>query len=223
MKLSEPLSRRFSTGQIIRKYIWRCVPSFSERAHARTCICVYTWIYVKRVTSRNDYCSAILTGVPNKLIQWLQIIQNSAARIITRTKSTHQGYITKFYCLPWKPSITWPPPSPSLHPIPSLFLSRSSVRPHIQTPHYGVPEPSAAPHHQDSGTLCRLTSASCQALLDCFNHNSKTHLFRSACPASSHHILSMLLHLILTFWFLTSYLCIVRCPWVLWEAPTNKM
>ncbi|KAF7649227.1 hypothetical protein LDENG_00144880, partial [Lucifuga dentata] len=40
------------------------------------------------VTSRIDYCNAILCGLPNKLLRRLQIIQNSAARIITHTKSS---------------------------------------------------------------------------------------------------------------------------------------
>ncbi|XP_059929989.1 cilia- and flagella-associated protein 36 isoform X1 [Gadus macrocephalus] len=40
------------------------------------------------VTSRIDYCNALLTVIPTKLINRLQIIQNSAARIITRTKSS---------------------------------------------------------------------------------------------------------------------------------------
>ncbi|KAF7663349.1 hypothetical protein LDENG_00211860 [Lucifuga dentata] len=40
------------------------------------------------VTSRIDCCTAILSGLPNKLLHRLQIIQNSAARIITRTKSS---------------------------------------------------------------------------------------------------------------------------------------
>ncbi|KAF7648013.1 hypothetical protein LDENG_00163050 [Lucifuga dentata] len=43
-----------------------------------------------RVTSPIDYCNAILSGIPDKLLQIiLQIIQNSAARIITRTKSSN--------------------------------------------------------------------------------------------------------------------------------------
>ena len=37
------------------------------------------------VTSRLDYCNAMLTGVPSTLINKLQRTQNTAARIITRT------------------------------------------------------------------------------------------------------------------------------------------
>ncbi len=49
------------------------------------------------MTSRLDYCNALLGGCPASSINKLQIVQNAAARVLTR--STNMTILLQFYSL----------------------------------------------------------------------------------------------------------------------------
>jgi len=54
------------------------------------------------VSCRLDYCNSLLFGMTNDLCQWLQGIQNAAARLVTGTG--HCEHIMQVLCqLHWLP------------------------------------------------------------------------------------------------------------------------
>ena len=61
------------------------------------------------VTSRLDYCNGVLSGVPSKALDRLQYVQNSAARVLTRTKPWQHitPTLIHLHWLPVKSRITY--------------------------------------------------------------------------------------------------------------------
>ena len=54
------------------------------------------------ITSRLDSCNALLHGLPDDQVRRLQLIQNAAARLVTRTRK-HEHIAPVLWCLHWLP------------------------------------------------------------------------------------------------------------------------
>ena len=57
------------------------------------------------ISSRLDYCNALLIGIPSKSLQRLQYVQNSAARILMRVRK-HEHITPILHSLHWLPVST---------------------------------------------------------------------------------------------------------------------